>query len=240
LVRVPPGAVTDGADDPDAYEPEKPRRTHFLAQTRWIGRAPVTQRQFHAFCAATGRPEPPKPQWWDDLRGERGDHHVVLITHADALAFCAWAGVALPTEPEWVMAARGTDERKYPWGDDWDPGRRCNFADATCPMDSFLVDGFKGTEWIVKGGGIWDREHVDGWAYTAPVGSFPAGASPCGALDMAGNVWQLCADWFDDGHTHSSRGGGWYNARRDCRTTSRMGRAPEARSDVLGFRVILR
>ena len=97
-------------------------------------------------------------------------HPVLFAAWGDARAYCDHYGMALPTEAQWEYAARGPGASKYPWGDEWDPKRLC-------------WGGNKG-----PGG------------KTFPVGSFPGGASWCGALDMAGNVCQWCSDWYDSGY----------------------------------------
>jgi len=102
---------------------------------------------------------------------DRGEEHPVAgVGWDEATAYCERFGLALPTEAEWEYAARGPEGRRFPWGDKWDAAR-------CCCSDS-------------KGPG----------GRTFPVGSFPSGASWCGALDMAGNVWEWCADWFDEGY----------------------------------------
>jgi len=99
---------------------------------------------------------------------DQGDNHpVVFVDRAEAKAYCKHYGLALPTEAQWEYAARGPESRKWPWGNQWDEDKCCNLGN----------QGPKGR--------------------TFPVGSFPEGASWCGALDMAGNVWEWCKDWFD-------------------------------------------
>ncbi len=87
---------------------------------------------------------------------------VVWVTWDDACAYGKWCGKRLPTEAQWEKAARSTDGRRYPWGNNWD-GNKCN----------------------VSGRG------------TTPVGAYPEGTSPYGCQDMAGNVWEWVADWYD-------------------------------------------
>jgi formylglycine-generating enzyme required for sulfatase activity len=158
--------------------------------------------------------------------GWQNTHPIVNVTWEDAAAYAQWAGAALPTEAQWEKAARGTDGQVYPWGNDWD-GDKCQNSVGN------------------KNAGN-----------TAPVGSFPAGASPYGALDMAGNVWEWCADWYDAGYYKNAptrnptapatgtwrvlRGGSWYCAYLvGFRAAFRSGSRPTFRHR-LGFRCVLR
>ena len=107
----------------------------------------------------------------------RKDHPIVNVSWDDAKAYCDWAEMRLPTEAEWERAARGIDGRKYPWGNGFDTNR------LQCSKDKYGDAGG-----------------------TAVVGKFPSGASPYGVLDMAGNVWQWCADWYDKDFPGSRQG----------------------------------
>jgi formylglycine-generating enzyme required for sulfatase activity len=201
--------------------------------------------------------EPWQPNW-TGLQDHVGDHPVIMVSWEDAQDFCRWAKLYLPTEAEWEKAARGTSARKWPWGDAWDPGPRCNFADEKCPLDVVSIGGEDkvGAQLMKEKGWYWDREHSDGYPFTSPVGSFPRGASPYGALDMAGNVWQWCEDWYDpnayeryargdespprSGSERVARGGSWNTDARCSRTTARGKNLPDTRQDSMGFRVVLR
>lgn len=139
------------------------------------------------------------------------EHPVVCVTHAQAEAYCRFAGGRLPSEAEWERAAESDDERLFPWGNAWIPTAL-----------------------------NWGEEEaygsVDGHALTAPVGSYPSGASPFGALDMAGNVWEWSADRYDESDRRVTRGGG-YVAAPVAFTTSH--RAPQREGRVvanIGFR----
>ena len=257
MVFVPPGEFLMGSAAAEAFEEERPQHPHPLAAGYFIGRTHVTVGQFDRFVSATGyRTEAETGggaytfdgekivkraefSWRNPGFPQHKGHPVVCVSWNDARAFCDWAGLDLPTEAEWEKAARGTDARRYPWGNDWDPNR-ANFCDSSCPLD---------VSWK-------DSAASDGYAYTSPVGCYAAGASPYGALDMAGNVWQWCDDWFEEraydryaagdlaapatGQNRVNRGGCWANAARDCRTSFRAWYPPENRNAFLGFRVAKR
>jgi formylglycine-generating enzyme required for sulfatase activity len=173
LVLVTEGRFIMGDD---RHEVERPRREVFLPRY-WIGKYEVTNGQFARFIAATGyRAE---GLWHQYAIPGRGRHPVVHVSWKDAAAYCAWAGARLPTEAEWEKAARGTDGRAYPSGNAWDPSR----------LNWCLKGEKKAREWDEEGA-------LPGRLPTAPCGSFSSGASVYGALDMAGNVWEWCSDWY--------------------------------------------
>jgi formylglycine-generating enzyme required for sulfatase activity len=181
----------------------------------FVARTEVTRRAFLAFCEAKGVKTPPAAP------GADGQHPVADVTFDEAQAFCAWAGLALPTEAEWARAA---GSGPFPWGADTGEVRS-NSCDASCP---------EAWEWK-------ETDVTDGHAYTAPVGSWPANAAPCGALDLAGNVWEWCATWADEAQeARLACGGGWCSPRSTGRITSRNAFEPEARWAGLGFRPVLR
>lgn len=255
MVAVPSGDFIMGTNDSEAPDWEKPQHLHPVEHAYWIGRYDVTREQYNAFCQDTGRPAPGAAHFDDELTEDTSRHPVVMVSWDDVQAYCAWAGLALPSEVQWEKAARGTDGRKYPWGNDWDP-TRANYLDASVPGDRIMMGNGKTLDEHMAAFGGRDLEHDGGFPYTSPVGSFPAGVSPYGALDMAGNAFNWVEDWWDEdgfprtvhgdftpprgGTWHVDRGSSWGNpGRLACRTTMRYGYPPAERNEHLGFRVVL-
>ena len=208
MVYVPAGEFTMGSTDDEVedaltlcneYSDDCKRRwfddeqpAHAVALDGfWIDKTEVTNAQFAAFLNEEGN-QREEGVTWLELEDEAcliervggefrpksgyGDHPVIEITWYGAVAYCRWAGGRLPTEAQWEYAARGPEGRLFPWGDEVD-GTRLNYCDANCESDAA------------------DEAFDDGYARTAPVGSYPDGASWVGALDLAGNVREWVADW---------------------------------------------
>ena len=193
MVLVPASEFLMGSDNPNAEPDERPLR-HVFLPAFYIDRFEVTNRRYQEF-----KKEHRYPPGEEDLP-------VTFVLKRDAEAFCRWAGKRLPTDAEWEKAARGTDGRIYPWGND--------FADGLAnikPRNDQTMTNFQACK----------LPSVEASSRKRRAGSFPRGASPYGCEDMAGNVWVWVADvWVDNrgflgkGQDAGERGvlrGGAYN-----------------------------
>jgi formylglycine-generating enzyme required for sulfatase activity len=175
---------------------------------------------------------------------DRGGHPINCVDWAMADRFCKASGKRLPTEAEWEFAARGSDGRKYPWGDAVPSSKHLNACGPECVL------------WLEKHGAKTDGRLYgddDGFATTAPVGSFPQGASRWGVEDIVGNVWEWVADHYGpysgedavdpkgptSGASHVVRGGAWNGAYPDwVRPSYRFHFTADTRSHGVGFRCV--
>lgn len=234
LVYVPAGPFRMGSEDGD--EDERPLHVVDLPAF-YIDRHPVTNGRFVQFLRAVGfQPRDARGyyaagqaesglEWdgsdWQVVPG-RVDYPANGVSYLGAAAYAQWAGRRLPTEAEWEKAARGTDGRAYPWGNEWDPLR----ANGDGPQD--------------------------GYPGLAPVGAMPGGASPYGAEEMGGTLWEWVASRYrpypyvaSDGREAAdppdsmvNRGGSWRydSARWSSRIANRGWDPPEVADDDYGFR----
>ncbi len=242
MLMIPAGEFLMGSA-PGGNAKEQPQHTVFL-DAFYIDKYEVTNAQYYQFWLADGgdssshRPMDYNTLYymvkWPEIAKAKPDNPVVGITWFDAQAYAVWTGKRLPTEAEWEKAARGTDTRIWPWGNQFN-------------MD---VDG------VTVHANIWNRR--DGYANRPSlVTEYPTGVSPFGIYGMAGNVWEWCADWFDSnfyihtpgenptgpetGTSRVIRGGSWYNSeqlarcafRRKTSEAATRGKIVHQRSDFL-------
>ena len=205
------------------WDDQRPAHQIFL-DSFWIDTFEVTVEQYAKFLQATNH-NPPK-FWKSRATERRAKYPVVGVDWNDAKKFCEWAGKRLPTEAEWEMAARGTDGRFYPWGDELPTPNRVNFN--------------KDLSGSVYGNNL------------TPVGSFVSGKSPFGVHDMSGNVWEWVSDWYNEQYYAKSpklnpigpssgtkkvlRGGGWADPIELLSSINRYKDLPKHRSASVGFR----
>lgn len=242
LHAVPAGQFLMGTEKTFVgSQPDEVPQHRVILSAFWIDETEVTQGMYQS-CIQAGGCTPIS----EDVQAVLGDDPqlpMAGVSWFQASAYCVWAGRRLPTEAEWEKAARGGDGRLYPWGWVGAPksgsSLRLNFCDASCPF------------------AYRDPTIDDGFPQAAPVGQFPAGASPYGALDMAGNVWEWVADWYQSdayaaqattdpqgpasGVWRVIRGGSWLEASWQGsvlpdRTANRSSLPPDSSRVDLGFR----
>ena len=244
LCKVPAGEFLMGSVEGDNEGPDDEWPQHTLhLPTFYIGKYPVTAGVFGAFLEESGY----QLEEEEDYRAvnRQPDHPVVMVSWADAVEYARWQGMVLPSEAEWEKAARGTDGRRYPWGNEWRAGHART-------DESWRTGRMAVLSWL-----RWRS------FYTTPVGAFsPQGDSPYGCSDMAGNVWEwtrslwgedmrevsfrypyLSTDGREDVQASSEilrvvRGGCYHSHSRLVRCAFRY-RPIEARLQSVGFRVVL-
>jgi formylglycine-generating enzyme required for sulfatase activity len=228
MVRVSAGDFTMGRDDKQADSDQKPRVSVYLSEFR-IDKTEVTNAMYYR-CTVAGTCKPPgrafvTPEGYFGSP-KYANYPVASVSWSDAQVYCQWAGRRLPTEAEWEKAARGTDERLYPWGDQPPDQTRSNFG-RTVGLDNV--------------------------AEVMAVASYsPLGDSPYGCADMAGNVEEWVSDWYNanyytvvpkqnprgpaSGQFRVVRGGSYSSHSTAIQSTMRGWAGPAAGSAGRGFR----
>jgi formylglycine-generating enzyme required for sulfatase activity len=250
MVLVPAGNFTMGGRDfPDA----QPVHTVYL-DAFYIDKYEVTNAQFkqfidaggyttQAYWSAAGWSERTSGGWTEPYNWASDDYHsgaawpdfpVVGVSWYEAEAYANFAGKRLPTEAEWEKAARGTDQRTYPWGNSID-GSRANYWYSGDPYDNSSTPvGF-----------------YDGRLHPSPPFQTTNSPSPYGAYDMAGNIWEWVADWYQSNYYSVSppsnppgplsgsyrvlRGGAWSYLTTSLRSAYRYASNPSYRGNGRGF-----
>ena len=224
IVYISEGEFVMGTND--SRVDQRPAHEVWLS-AYWIDQYEVSNQQFAA-CVSSGACEDPvsyesetREEYYDDPA--YADYPVVNVSWSQANHYCMWVGGRLPTEAEWEKAARGTDQRIYPWGNEFPDKSYMNF-------NNLVGD-------------------------TAAVGSYPAGASPYGVMDLAGNVREWVLDWYESAYYQDSpqdnptgpaeaemrglRGGAWQSDVNSTRAVYRNMRYPKNSSNHIGFRCVV-
>ena len=233
MVYVPAGSFEMGSDS--EFADEMPLR-QISMDAFFIDKYEVSNGQYQECLTAGACTEPgnlttPSQESYF-ANPDFADYPVVYVDWAQAQAYCQWIGGDLPSEAQWEKAARGTDGRQFPWGNEG-PDTQFTFGAEDFPNDYANFDDYQGD--------------------LTPVGNYPNGASPFGALDMAGNVWEWTRDWYgayDAGQTVNPegpesgtdkvvRGGAFDFGAWSIRSTYRGKQSPNYQNYQQGFRCIV-
>jgi len=234
MCLIPAGTFTMGSDD--GMPNETPVHKIYL-NAYYIGKTEVTNAEYYQFWLADGgdtsehTPISYGDEFgeWPNIAKTKSNYPVIGVSWHAAVAYAGWRGMRLPTEAEWEKAARGTEARRWPWG---------NTFSQHIQRTTIHANVWKGK---------------DGAELLAPVGHYPTGASPYGVHDLAGNVWEWVADWYSATYYHRSpdrnpkgpevgsrrvvKGGSWLNLERLARCTTRIGQYPAIGTSFIGFRL---
>ncbi len=239
-VEIPAGEFWMGAQkrydaepnfDAEAFGVESPVHRVYLDAYQ-IGRYPVSVGEYRRFIEAGGYQDEAhwpggefgkwtEPWAWE-YQSQHPNHPIFGVNWFEAAAYAHWKGALLPTEAQWERAARGTEGARYPWGDQEPDADLLNY------------DGNVGRP--------------------TPMGIHVQGSTPSGVCDLSGNVWEWCQDWFEiynqeftknpsgpeTGDRRVLRGGAWSNVAWLCRASMRNHYLPSDRSDLIGFRLVVR
>lgn len=250
FVTIPAGIFRMGSQTGSLYV--RPEHDIFLSDFQF-GKYLVTNAEYRPFVEVGGYKEKQwwteagwwfkekenwiHPRFWNNRRLNKPNQPVVGVNWYECVAFCRWLSMQkgylhrLPTEAEWEKASRGSDGRRYPWGNEFDAKR---------------VNSDEGEQQIKS---------------TSPVGIFPLGTSPYGAFDCAGNVWEWCAtkapghklphypydptqdewseEYLEGMNARLLRGGSWISTEFDLRCTTRLWNYAERGLDYRGFRLVV-
>jgi len=266
MVLVPAGEFQMGNNFNDGYSHELPVHTVYL-DAYYIGKYEVTNEQYSAFLNEMGNQSEGGSTWLEinsldcnivesggvyTPKSGKANHPVVEVSWYGARAYCTWltnktgSTYRLPTEAEWEKAARGTDQRRYPWGGysvDYEYDIDSSYANYSNSGDPYET-------------GVWPETTPVGYYDGSTHGSFSTNdnSSPYGAYDMAGNVYEWCHDWYSDdyysispatnplGPTSGSacvvRGGFWCFTPYKLRSADRYSVPPRHRVNAGGFRCL--
>ena len=232
LCLIPAGTFTMGSDDD--FPNEAPAHEIYL-DAYYIGKTEVTNAEYYPFWLESGGSDSEHTPisygeafgTWPEIAKTKPNYPVVGVSWDAAVAYAAWRGMRLPTEAEWEKAARGTEAKRWPWGDTFTQ----HIKDTTLHANVWKQSG----------------------AHLQPVGTHPTGASPYGAHDMAGNVWEWVADWYSETYYRRSpdrdpkgpavgsrrvvKGGSWLNPGAFARCSTRIGQYSAIGTSFIGFRL---